>query len=321
MERRVSEDLIIDCDTGSDDAIALLVGALHPGLNLIGVTTVAGNCPVDVTTLNTLKVLESAAISGVPVYRGAEGPLVGPPIDRSPGWPQALDLPEPSMTAQPVHAVDFLVETLSRAETPVTIAAVGPLTNLALAFRMRPGIVSKIGRLAIMGGGIAVTNISASAEANILWDPEAADVVFRAGVPIDLFPLDATHMAPVTSDDVARWALAGTPAALTAAAFLPERIHMYESKMPVEGGGAPVHDALAVGALVDPELVRFERANVEIELHGTLTRGRTVVDQRPHLFLASQPKNARVAVWADRERFIDFLSEIFHSQEAAEDDG
>ncbi len=316
----MSEDLIIDCDTGSDDAIALLVGALHPDLNLVGVTTVAGNCPVEVTTLNTLKVLESAAISGVSVYRGADGPLVGQ-IDRSAGWPQELDLPEPSMTTEPMHAVDFLVETLARAETPITIAAVGPLTNLALAFRMRPGIISKIGRLAIMGGGIGVTNISASAEANIFWDPEAADVVFRAGVPIDLFPLDATHMAPVTSDDVARWAVAGTPAALTAAAFLPERIHMYESRMPVEGGGAPVHDALAVAALVDPDLVRFERANVEIELDGTLTRGRTVVDQRPHTFLASQPKNARVAVWADRERFLDFLTRIFHSQESGNDDG
>jgi len=317
VERRVSEDLIIDCDTGSDDAIALLVGALHPDLNLIAVTTVAGNCPIEVTTLNTLKVLESAEISGVPVYRGADGPLIGQ-IDRSAGWPQDLDLPEPSMTAEPQHAVDFLIETLESAEAPITVAAVGPLTNLALAFRMRPGIVSKIGRLAIMGGGISVANISASAEANIFWDPEAADVVFRAGVPIELFPLDATHMAPVTSDDVARWAEAGTPAALTAAAFLPERIHMYESRMPVEGGGAPVHDALAVGALVDPDLVRFERANVEIELHGTLTRGRTVVDQRPHLFLASQPKNARVAVWADRQRFLDFLTEIFHAQESGD---
>ncbi|MDE0168839.1 MAG: nucleoside hydrolase [bacterium] len=315
----MSEDLIIDCDTGSDDAIALLVGALHPDLNLIAVTTVAGNCPVEITTLNTLKVLESAAISGVPVYRGADGPLIGQ-IDRSAGWPQDLDLPEPSIAAEPVHAVDFLVETLATAETPITLAAVGPLTNLALAFRMRPGIVSNIERIAIMGGGIAVSNISASAEANIYWDPEAADVVFRAGAPIEMFPLDATHMAPVTSGDVARWAEAGTPAALTAAAFLPERIHMYESRMPVEGGGAPVHDALAVGALVDPDLVRFERANVEIELHGTLTRGRTVVDQRPHTFLASQPKNARVAVWADRERFLDFLSRIFHSQESGDDD-
>ena len=314
------QDLIIDCDTGSDDAIALLVGALHPDLNLVAVTTVAGNCPVDVTTLNTLKVLESAGISGVPVYRGADGPLVGQ-IDRSAGWPQALDLPEPSMAAEPVHAVDFLVETLAAAETPITLAAVGPLTNLALAFRMRPGIVSNIERIAIMGGGIGVTNISASAEANIFWDPEAADVVFRAGAPIELFPLDATHMAPVTSGDVARWAEAGTPAALTAAAFLPERIHMYESRMPVEGGGAPVHDALAVGALVDPDLVRFERANVEIELHGTLTRGCTVVDLRPHKFLESQPKNARVAVWADRERFIDFLSRVFHSQPSGDDDG
>ena len=316
----MSVDLIIDCDTGSDDAIALLVGALHPALNLMAVTTVAGNCPVDVTTLNTLKVLESAAISGVPVYRGADGPLIGQ-IDRSAGWPQALDLPEPSMAAEPVHAVDFLVETLAAAETPVTLAAVGPLTNLALAFRIRPRIVSKIERIAIMGGGIAVSNISASAEANIFWDPEAADVVFRAGAPIEMFPLDATHMAPVTSGDVAGWARAGTPAALTAAAFLPERIHMYESRMPVEGGGAPVHDALAVGALVDPDLVRFEWANVEIELHGTLTRGRTVVDQRPHTFLASQPKNARVAVWADRERFLDFLSRIFHAQESGDDYG
>ena len=317
----MSEDLIIDCDTGSDDAIALLVGALHPGLNLIAVTTVAGNCPVEVTTLNTLKVLESAAISGVPVYRGADGPLVGPPIDRSAGWPQDLDLPAPSISAEPEHAVDFLVEALTRTETPITLAAVGPLTNLALAFRMRPGIVSKIERIAIMGGGIAVTNISAGAEANIYWDPEAADVVFRAGAPIELFPLDATHMAPVTAPDVARWAEAGTPAALTAAAFLPERIHMYESRMPVEAGGAPVHDALAVGALVDPDLVRFERAQVEIELHGTLTRGSTVVDLRPHTFLASQPKNARVAVWADRERFIDFLTRIFHAQGSGDDHG
>ena len=226
------------------------------------------------------------------------------------------------MTAEPVHAVDFLVETLAAAETPVTLAAVGPLTNLAMAFRIRPGIVSKIERIAIMGGGIAVSNISASAEANIFWDPEAADVVFQAGAPIEMFPLDATHMAPVTSGDVAGWARAGTPAALTAAAFLPERIHMYESRMPVEGGGAPVHDALAVGALVDPDLVRFEWANVEIELHGTLTRGRTVVDQRPHTFLASQPKNARVAGLGGSRAFPSTsLTRIFHAQESGDDYG
>ena len=105
----------------------MLVGALHPDFNLIAVTTVAGNCPVDVTTLNTLKVLESAAISGVPVYRGADGPLVGPPIDRSAGWPQALDLPEPSISAEPVHAVDFLVETLTRGHHSTALAGAAKL--------------------------------------------------------------------------------------------------------------------------------------------------------------------------------------------------
>jgi inosine-uridine nucleoside N-ribohydrolase len=306
-------DLIIDCDTGSDDAIAILVGALHPALNLLAVTTVEGNCPVAMTTANTLNVLHSAGITGVPVFQGLGAPLLGQPIDRSAGWPQALNLPAAPHTADSAHAVDFLIETLVGANEPVTIAAVGPLSNIAAVFQRAPTVASKIERLAIMGGAIRSGNMTARAEANIFWDPEAAHVVFNSGVNIDLFPLDATHMTTITREDVEAWARSGTAAARTANAFLPERIHMYESKMPLEVAGAPVHDALVVAALVEPELVRFVSAEVQIELCGALTRGETVIDLRGFTEHESRQTNARVAIWADREKFASFLGRLITS--------
>ena len=218
-----------------------------------------------------------------------------------------------------MHAVDFLVETLASAETPITIAAVGPLTNLALAFRMRPGIVSKIGRLAIMGGGIAVTNISASAEANIFWDPEAADVVFRAGVPIELFPLDATHMAPVTSADVAPLGGgrdSGGPDRRRVPAGADPHVRVQDAR---RGGrrSRPRCPGRGRAGRPGPREVRAgqRRDRAGRDPHPGPDRGRSAAAPLPRL---DQPKNARVAVWADRERFLDFLTEIFHSQESAE---
>ncbi len=281
------QKLILDVDTGTDDAIALMLAVRHPDLEVVGVTTVNGNNPVDACTDNTLRVLDLLG-ADVPVHEGAASPLLRDdfPIPRAvlhrdgSMHPRELPLPRPRSTKADARAAEFLVETYMAATEPITLVPVGPLTNIALAIRLEPRIVDRIPRTVIMGGAHELGNVTPSAEFNVWVDPDAARIVLRAGLPdVVLVPLDATHRALVSSADCARLRDTGTPAGRAAADIIEDRIAAYDRLQPMDTAStAPVHDALCVAYLVDRDVVSGRPAHVDVETRGELTLGRTVID-------------------------------------------
>lgn len=313
MSKASRTKLILDVDTGTDDAVAIMLAALHPDLDLRACTVVNGNAPVTYCTDNTLRVLANIGKPDIPVYMGAHKPLARPdfPVPRDPNKPKALHgltlgLPATDVPPRPLHAARFLAEEFARSGDELTLVAVGPLTNLALAIGLDPDFVRNVRRLVIMGGGHHVANTTPAAEFNFWADPEAAAVVLNAGfADVTIVPLDATHQALVTYDDCAQLLAAGTPAALAAELFIRQRIDVHEAseKMPVPGS-APVHDALCIGALIDPAVITTTPVHVDVETAGTLTVGRSVMDVHRR---GGRAPNCAVAFEADRARFIDIL--------------
>ena len=292
--------LVLDCDPGHDDAIALLLALASPELELLGVTTVHGNQTLDKTTENALRVLELVGRSDVPVVPGADRPLrrdlhVAAHVHGESG----LDGPElPAATARPLeqHAVDFLLEHVT---SEVVLVPVGPLTNVALALDrgLRPQ------RIVLMGGAIAEGNMTPAAEFNIWADPEAAQRVFEAGVPVTMIGLDVTHRALLTPAWAERFRAAGRIG--TFVAELVEFFKRYHART-YGWDGAPIHDALALAQVFRPELVRTEHVNVEVELESELCRGRTVVDRWKR---TEREPNADVGVEVDGDAFLGLLLE------------
>jgi inosine-uridine nucleoside N-ribohydrolase len=220
--------------------------------------------------------------------------------------PRELPLPRPRSVKADRGAVEFLVDTYMAATEPIALVPVGPLTNIALAIHLEPRIVDRIPRTVIMGGAHELGNVTPSAEFNVWVDPDAARIVVRAGLrDLVLVPLDATHRALLSSADCVRLREGGTPAALAAADIIEGRIAAYDHLQPMDTAGtAPVHDALAVAYLVDPDVVRGRRAHVDVESSGELTLGRTVIDTQDRFGL--EP-NSFVALDADARRFGDLL--------------
>ena len=304
--------IILDVDTGTDDAVALMTAALSPDLELIGATTVNGNTGIDSTTENTLRVFEWIGMPQVPVHRGMSRPLSRPqmtqinPATRIHG--DLLDLPAATIKVQPGHAVDWLIETLMASDGDITLVPVGPLTNIAMAIQKEPAILAKIPEIVIMGGAHDHGNSTASAEFNIWLDPEAARVVVNCGRPIRMVPLDATHRALVSLEDCARLRALGTPAGEAAARFTEKRIEGYDATQPMHrAGAAPVHDALAVCAIIDPSVITTHFIPVDIETGGFLSDGRTVCDFR---FRSRKPANVHFAMDADEAKFNAMLRAI-----------
>ncbi|WP_323119239.1 nucleoside hydrolase [Burkholderia alba] len=305
--------LVLDVDTGTDDAVAIMLAALHPDLELVACTVVNGNAPVECCTDNTLRVLDNIGRTDVPVYRGAHKPLARPdfPKPRDPSKPKALHgltlpLPPSKRGVVSTPAAEFLVDYFASRGDDTTLVAVGPLTNLALAVSRDPAFPTRVRRLIVMGGGHAVANTTPSAEFNFWADPEAAATVLGAGFrEIVLVTLDATHEALVTYEDCERLRASGTPAALAAERFIRQRIDVHEEteKMPV-AGSAPVHDALCVGALIDDSLIDCVSAHVDVETAGPLTVGRSVIDLHRR---GDRRANCKVALHADRARFVQLM--------------
>ena len=316
----MARKLILDVDTGTDDAIALMLAALHPDLDLVAATTVNGNNPVVDCTDNTLRVFDLLGLS-IPVYEGAATPIVRDdfPLPREilhkagSVHGRELPIPEPRSTKQSQRAVDFLIETYMTASAPIALVPVGPLTNVAMAIKLEPRIVDRIPETIIMGGAHDVGNTTPSAEFNIWVDPEAARVVLGAGLQnVVVVPLDATHRALVSTDDCRRMRELGTPAGDAAAAFIERRIVAYDELQPMDvAHSAPVHDALCVAYLVDPTVVTGRRAHVDVETRGELTIGRTVIDTTAQF--GAEP-NAFVAFGADAPKFVSMLLETFASR-------
>jgi inosine-uridine nucleoside N-ribohydrolase len=297
--------LLIDCDPGLDDALALLLALASPEVEVLGVTAVAGNQTVEKTTANAMKVLELAGRTDIPVAAGAARPLVGELVVAADAHGETgLDGPAlPAPAARPVeaHAVDFLADTLLAAHEPVTLLALGPLTNIALLLALRPEAVERVHRLVLMGGAIGPGNMTPAAEFNTWTDPEAAHRVFTSDLDVTMVGLDVTNRAVLTREDADL--LRGSGAVADAvAAMLDFYLGFYLEAY--EHGGAPIHDAVAMAYVMDPALLTTFRRPVEIELTGP-SRGGTLVDMRRRHDLP--PGNARVAVDVDIDGFRKLL--------------
>lgn len=294
--------ILLDCDPGHDDAIALLLALASPEVELLGVTTVHGNQTLDKTTDNALRVLELVGRTDVPVARGADRPLIREPhVAAHVHGESGLDGPElPAATVEPVaqHAVEFIAE---RIVPGTVLVATGPLTNIAL-YLAEHG-TENIERIVLMGGAIAEGNMTPAAEFNIWADPEAAQRVFHAGVPVTMVGLDVTHKALLTPPLAERLRAAGRVG--TFVAELVEFFKQYHART-YGWDGAPIHDAVALAQAFRPDLVRTQHLNVEVETESELCRGRTVVDLWRR---TERPANADVGVEIDAAGFLELLLE------------
>jgi len=298
----VSIPIVIDCDPGHDDAIAILLALASPEVELIGVTTVAGNQTLDKTTRNALVTLELAGRSDIPVAVGAAAPLrralrTAPQVHGESGL-DGPELPEPS--AQPVeaHAADFLAGLI---EPGVVLVPTAPLTNLALLLQRHPDVRDRLERIVWMGGSIGQGNVTPAAEFNAFVDPEAAAAVFACGIPITMIGLDVTHKALFTRDHAAQVRECGR-----AGRFVAELSDFFQGFHERSYGfdGSPIHDAMAVGHVIDPTLVTTRHVDVSIETESQFCDGRTVVDLRG---VTGREPNAEVGVEVDAGRFLDLL--------------
>lgn len=277
MARRI----VIDTDPGQDDAVAILLALASPELEVLGITTVAGNVPLPLTTRNALKIRELAGRWDVPVYPGCSRPILRPLYTaeyvHGPTGIDGADLPEPEGLPEDRHAVDFLVDLLLSTSEPVTICPIGPLTNIALAIVKEPRIVPMIEEIALMGGGFFEGgNTTPAAEFNIYVDPHAAQIVLSSGAPVTMFPLDVTHRALLLPEHVAALRRLGTPVGEAVAGMLDyyERHDVDKYGM----AGAPLHDPCVVAYLIEPALFTGRRCHVEVETVSETTMGMTVVD-------------------------------------------
>ncbi|MBT9316710.1 nucleoside hydrolase [Leptothoe spongobia] len=276
----MARPLIIDCDPGVDDAIALLLALAHPTeLNILGITTVAGNVPLDYTSQNALKIC-ALANADIPVYAGCPRPILrelstAADIHGATGL-QGTALPEPAQPLMVQHAVAFLIDTLQQATEPITLATLGPLTNIAVALIQAPQIADKIDTIIAMGGAITHGNMTPAAEFNIYVDPHAAQVVFASGIPIKLITLDTTHQVLTTAKHLEAFRHLNTPVGTAAANLLAHYGAPDKERYGMDG--APLHDPCVIAYLLKPELFTFKPTYTTIETTSPANLGRTIID-------------------------------------------
>ena len=299
--------------------MAILLAAASPMIELVGITTVAGNQTLEKTTLNARRVCSVAGIRDVPIAAGCDRPLereltVAADIHGASGL-DGVEWDEPTVPLDPRHGVDLIVEAAGSGPGALTIIAVGPLTNVATALRHAPEIARRVERVAIMGGCIGLGNTTPSAEFNIHVDPEAADEVFGAGIPITLVPLEVTHRALATEPILERIAALDTPVARMSVALMR---FFAETYLRVFGFEAPaVHDPCAVAAVIDPAIVPTRRMNVAIDTASALSLGRTVCDVYAK---TGREPNADVGMGLDVERFWDGMVAALATYRAGDPD-
>ena len=315
--------VIIDCDPGHDDALAILLAAKH--LDVIGITTVSGNESIDNVTTNALKVVEFGNLTHIPVVRGAEGPLIrdavyAPHVHGKSGM-DGPDLPQPTTLLREGHAVDFIIDT-AMSTADLVLLPMGPLTNIALALRKEPKLRDRIKLLSIMGGSSTTGNFTPTAEFNIYVDAEAADIVFRSQIPILMSGLNLTRQVLARQEEISQIRAIENPTAQIVAQLLS--FYLTSSERRGAAGGA-LHDPCAVAAVIDPTLIDFQSMHVVVETTGSHTYGMTICDQRPGSIRdeakptktswddlpehTSKPKDANVEVGVsiDTDRFFSLL--------------
>ncbi|CAJ1816491.1 Pyrimidine-specific ribonucleoside hydrolase RihA [Aeromonas dhakensis] len=299
--------VILDCDPGHDDAIALILALASPELKVLAVTTSAGNQTPDKTLNNALRILTLLGRDDIPVAAGAPKPLARELIiaDNVHGE-SGLDgpkLPDPAFSPVAMTALELMAKCLRESPEPVTLVPTGPLTNIALLLAAHPELKQKIARIVLMGGAAGAGNWTPAAEFNIYVDPEAADMVFKSGLPITMCGLDVTHQAQVMDEDIERVRAITNPVAQCVAGLLD--FFMIYHRDPKWGfAGAPLHDPCTIAWLLAPALFHGVECRVDIETGGTHTSGMTVVDRYG---LTGKPANALVLLGLDRAGFIDLL--------------
>ncbi|SLN53923.1 Pyrimidine-specific ribonucleoside hydrolase RihA [Roseovarius gaetbuli] len=306
-----ARQIIIDTDPGQDDAVAILLALACPdALEVLGITCVAGNVPLEMTTRNARIICELAGKVNVPIHAGCDRPLgrdlvTAEHVHGRSGL-DGPNLPAPVMPLQDKHGVDFIIDTLrERPAKSVTLVPIGPLTNIASAFKNAPDIIEKVEEIILMGGAhFSQGNVTPVAEFNIHVDPQAAEIVFGAGVPLVMMPLDVTHKALVTRARNAALRAIGTPVGRAVA----DLTGFFERYNPERYGedGAPLHDPCTIGWLLKPELFKGRRVNVMIETQSELTMGMTVTDWWG---ATDRPPNATFIHNIDAEGFFDLLTE------------
>ena len=304
------QSLIIDTDPGQDDAVAILLALASPEINLLGITTVAGNVPLALTQVNARKICDLAGRTDMQVFAGLDRPLLRPLVTAEHVHGRAgLDgpvLPDPETPLQEQHAVDYIIDTLRREPAgSVTLAPIGPLSNIAMAMQRAPDTIPRIRQIILMGGAyFEVGNITPAAEFNIYVDPHAAQIVFASGVPITMMPLDVTHKALTRTDRVAALRAIGNRTGVAVAEMLEFFERFDEAKYGSDGG--PLHDPCTVAWMIAPDIFNGRPCNVEIETASPLTMGMTVVDWWQ---VSSRPHNALVIGDLDADRFFSLITE------------
>lgn len=300
--------IILDCDPGHDDAIAIVLALASPELDVKAITSSAGNQTPEKTLRNVLRMLTLLQRQDIPVAGGARKPLMRELIiaDNVHGE-SGLDgpaLPEPDFAPQNCTAVELMAKTLRESPQPVTIVATGPQTNVALLLNGHPELRDKIARIVMMGGAMVLGNWQPAAEFNIYVDPEAAEIVFQSGIPVVMAGLDVTHRAQIHDMDIERFRRVGNPVA-TIVAELLDFFMEYHKDAKWGFTGAPLHDPCTIAWLLKPELFTCVERWVGVETQGKYTQGMTVVD---YYFLTGKQPNTTVLLDVDREGFVDLLA-------------
>ena len=303
--------IILDTDPGADDALAILLMLASPEIKLEAITTVHGNVNIEKTTRNALALLEFLNATHIPVARGCTVPLVKPPhqakgesVHGSSGMGQT-NLSEPTLKPIDVHAVDYLIERFLAEPNELTLFAVGPLTNVALAIRKEPKFAGAVKELVIMGGAIrSGGNMSPLAEFNIYEDPHAAHIVFNSGIPITLIPLDVTYQCLLTSTDVERLNKIDSPIARFVRDVTADYMAFY---LKYEGfAGCALHDPLTVATIIAPELLSIENHYVDVDISGGVSTGKTYAD---FMKVTKKPANIKVALNVKGREFVELFIE------------
>lgn len=319
------EKVILDVDTGTDDAIAIMTAILSPDLDVIGICSVNGNRGIEFTTENTLRVVEYLGMQDkIHVYKGCSMPIIvslvtgrrkdipykGPEDPQDNVHGDYIELPEATIKPEKEHAVFWLIDILMKSDGDITLISVGPLTNIAMALRIEPKIAKKIKQIVIMGGGYREVNITPSAEFNFWIDPEAAKIVFDSGCVITVVPLDATHAAAISIADAEKLRQKGSKAAVVAAEIIRQRHRAYKHWQPMgDIDTVPIHDALAVCAVINPKVLKDVRETfADIDISGGAADGMSIFDFDKRY--KEKKTNIKVALGADKELFTNMLMNI-----------
>ncbi|GEO69617.1 pyrimidine-specific ribonucleoside hydrolase RihA [Levilactobacillus acidifarinae] len=305
----MSTKIILDCDPGHDDALAMMLALANPEIDLLAVTTSAGNQTPEKTLHNAMRLLTLMHHQEIPVAGGNRTPLLKPletagNVHGKSGLDGA-ELPEPDFAVQPLTAIELIAQTLRASADPITLVVTGPMTNIALFLRVYPELKAKITQIVFMGGAMGLGNWTPSVEFNIYVDPEAAKIVLNAGIPLVMAPLNVTHKAQIMKPEIEVIGHINNPVAHAFTGLL-NFFELYHENPKWGFQGAPLHDPCTIAWLIHPEWFQTEKMAVDVETTGELTRGETVCD---YYELTGKPKNTEVLLNLNREAFIQLIAD------------